>query len=249
MEHSIDTKDVPPVSTSLGRIPYALRDELEKELDNLQKSGCIEESNSPYTSALVLVRKKEGGLQICVNYRALNRDTVLDKYLIPRIDELIDRVGACKAKVFSALDLMKGYHQVKVREEDKHKTAFVCHQGLYQYRRMPFGLTNAPATFQRLIDKVFNKTDWPFVFTYLDDILIASKSMEEHFDHIAAVLTKISEVGLRLQPGKCCLARTEIEYLGHTLTSAGVRPNNTKVEAVKKFPQSKLAQDIKASLV
>ena len=137
---------------------------------------------------------------------------------------------------------------MKVREEDKHKTAFVCHQGLYQYRRMPFGLTNAPATFQRLIDKLFNKKDWPFVFTYLDDILIASKSMEEHFDPIAAVLTKISEVGLRLRPGKCCFARTEIEYLGHTLTSAGVRPNNTKVEAVKEFPQPKSAQDIKSFL-
>ena len=119
VEHAIDTKDAPPVSTSLRRIPYALRDELEKELDNLQKSGCIEESNSPYTSALVLVRKKGGGLRICVDYRALNRDTILDKYPIPRIDELIDQVGACKAKVFSALDLMKGYHQVKVREEDK----------------------------------------------------------------------------------------------------------------------------------
>ena len=186
VEHAIDTKDAPPVSTSLRRIPYALRDELEKELDNLQKSGYIEESNSPYTSALVLVRKKGGGLRICVDYRALNRDTVLDKYPI-------------KDKVFSALDLMKGYHQVKVREEDKHKTAFACHQGLYQYRRMPFGLTNAPATFQRLIDKLFNKKDWSFVFTYLDDILIAPKSMEEHFDHIAAaVLTKLSEVGLRL---------------------------------------------------
>ena len=123
----------------------------------VQRSGCIEESNSPYTSALVLVRKKGGGLRICVDYRALNRDTVPDKYPIPRIDELIDRVGACKAKIFSALDLMKGYHQMKVRDEDKLKTVFVCHQGLYQYRRMPFGLINAPATFQRLIDKVFNK--------------------------------------------------------------------------------------------
>ena len=107
------------------------------------------------------MHKKGGGLHICVDYRALNRDTVPDKYPIPRIDELIDRVGRCKAKVFSALDLMKGYHQVKVKSEDKQKTAFVCHQGLYQYRRMPFGLTNVPATFQQLIDKLFDKQRWP----------------------------------------------------------------------------------------
>ena len=109
-----------------------LREELEKEFDNLKRSGCIEESNSPYASALVLVCKKGGGLRACVDYRAFNRDTVPDRYSIPRIDKLIDRVDSCKAKVFSALDLMKGYHQVKVRNEDKEKTAFVCHQGLFQ---------------------------------------------------------------------------------------------------------------------
>ena len=174
VEHSINTKGALPVSTNPRRIPYSLRAELEKELENLQRIGCIEKSNSAYASALVLVRKKGGGLRVCVDYRALNKDTEPDKYPIPRIDELIDRVGRCKAKIFSALDLMKGYHQVKMKEEDKHKTAFVCHDGLYQYRRMPFGLTNAPATFQRLIDTIFTKKEWPFVFTYLDDILIAS---------------------------------------------------------------------------
>ena len=178
----------------------------------------------------------------------MNRDTVPDKYLIPRIDELIDRVDACKAKVFSVLDLMKGYHQVKVRDEDKQKTTFVCHQGLYQYRRMPFGLTNAPVTFQRLIDKLFDKKNWPFVFTYLDDILIASKSIEEHFEHVTAVLTKLTEVGLRLRPGKCFFARTEIEHLGHTITPSGVKPNDAKGKAVQEYPQPKSAQDIKAFL-
>jgi len=180
--------------------------------------------------------------------RALNRDTVPDKYPIPRIDELIGRVGSCKAKVFSALDLMKGYHQVKVRDEDKQKTAFVRHQGLYQYRRMPFGLTNALATFQRLIDKLFDKRKWPFVFTYLDDILIASKLIEEHFDHVSAVITKLTAVSLRLRPEKCHFARAEIEYLGHTLTPSGVKPNNAKVKTVQEFPQPKSAQKIKSFL-
>ena len=236
VEHSIDTKGAPPVSTSPRRIPYSLRTELEKELENLQRIGCIEKSNSAYASALVLVRKKGGGLRVCVDYRALNKDTEPDKYPIPRIDELIDQVGKCKAKVFSALDLMKGYHQVKVKEEDKYKTAFVCHHGLYQYRRMPFGLTNAPATFQRLIDTILSKKEWPFVFTYLDDILIASSSVEEHKEHVSKVLQKLAETGLRLTPEKCCFAKTEIEYLGYTLTPNGVKPNDTKVRAITEFP-------------
>ena len=248
VEHSINTKGALPVSTNPRRIPYSLRAELEKELENLQRIGCIEKSNSAYASALVLVRKKGGGLRVCVDYRALNKDTEPDKYPIPRIDELIDRVGRCKAKIFSALDLMKGYHQVKMKEEDKHKTAFVCHDGLYQYRRMPFGLTNAPATFQRLIDTIFTKKEWPFVFTYLDDILIASSSMEEHKEHVSKVLQKLAESGLRLTPEKCCFAKTEIEYLGYTLTPKGVKPNDTKIKAITEFPTPSDVSGIKRFL-
>lgn len=117
-------------------------------MTSLLATGCIEPSTSPYTSALVLGRKKGGGLRVCVDYRGVNKDTIVDKYPIPRIDELIDMVGRSKPKIFMSLDLMWGYHQVKMDDGSKHKTAFVCHMGLFQSRRMPFGLTNAPATFQ-----------------------------------------------------------------------------------------------------
>ena len=173
----------------------------------------------------MLVRKKGGGLRVCVDYRALNKDTVQDRFPILRIDELVDMVGRCKATVFSALDLMKGYHQVKMTQEDKEKTAFICPNGLFQYRRMPFGLTNAPATFQRLMTSLFVGNEWPFVFIYLDDILIASRSMEEHVIHVTKVLDKLREAGLRLRPGKCMFAQKEIDYLGFTLTEKGIRPN------------------------
>jgi len=113
---------------------------------------------------------------VCVYYPTLNRDTIPDRYPLPLIDELMDMVGRRRAKVFSSLDLMKGYHQVSMDESSRHKTAFICHLGLYQYRRMPFGLTNAPATFQRLMGKLFSGRDWDFVFVYLDDILIASQT-------------------------------------------------------------------------
>ena len=161
-----------PVRTTPRRLPYALRTELEKELSKLLESGCIEPSTSPYSSGLVLVRKKDGGLRVCVDYRGINKDTIPDCYPIPRLDDLIDMVGRCKGKIFSTLDLMKGYHQIRMEEDSKSKTAFVCHTGLFQYRRMPFGLTNAPATFQWLMNQLFSGDEWRFVFVYLDDLLM-----------------------------------------------------------------------------
>ncbi len=138
-----------------------------------------------------------------MDYRSINKDTILDRYPLPRVDELLDAIGNQKAMYFTTLDLMRGYHQVKMAEESKEKTALVCHRGLYQYCRMPFGLTNAPATFQRLMDKLFN--GWNFVFIYLDDILIASRSFSEHITHIMQVLQRLQEAGLKVKPSKCTL--------------------------------------------
>ena len=248
VEHSIETMDNQPVRVSPRRLPYALRTELEAELTKLMNTGCIEESSSPYASGLVLVRKKDGGLRVCVDYWLLNKKTVPDCYPIPRIDEMIDTIGRQKGKVFTSLDLMKGYHQVKVAEDCKCKTAFTCHMGLYQYRRMPFGLTNAPATFQRLMNRLFTGEQWRFVYVYLDDILIVSSNMEEHLVHVGKVLKRLDEAGLRLRPGKCAFAQEEIDYLGYTLSALGVRPNNRKVQAIQEFPRPTSAKAVKSFL-
>ena len=133
--HSIETGNAKPVQTLPRRLPYALRKELELELSTLLDTGCIEACVSPYSSALVLVRKKGGGLRVCVDYRGVNKDTIPDKYPIPHIDKLIDMVGRNKPRVFTSLDLMRGYHQVKIAESSKHKIAFVCHLG--QYHAVP----------------------------------------------------------------------------------------------------------------
>ena len=137
--HSIDTGNAKPVQTLPRRLPYALRKELELELSTLLDAGCIEPCVSPYSSALVLVRKKGGGLRVCVDYRGVNRDTIPDKYPIPRIDELIDMVGKNEPTVFTSLDLMRGYHQVKMAKESMHKTAFVCHLGHISTGECPLG--------------------------------------------------------------------------------------------------------------
>ena len=126
------------------------------------------------------MRKKDGGLRVRVDYRSINKRTIPDHYPIPRINDLIDMVGCCRGQIFTTLDLMKGYHQIKMVPESKDKTAFTCHLVLFQYKRMPFGLTNTPATFQCLMNQLFSGKDWNFVFVYLDDILIVSKSFEEH---------------------------------------------------------------------
>ena len=230
------------------RLPYVVRKELEEELNKLMQIGCVEPSSSPYASPLVLVRKKEGGLRVCVDYRNINQNTVLDRYPIPRIDELVDMMGRNKPKVFSSLDLMRGYHQVRMADDSKQKTAFTCYLGLFQYCRMPFGLTNAPATFQRLMSQLFSGKEWYFVFVYLDDILIASGDISEHVTHVKRVLSRLKEAGLRLKPSKCKFATTTIQYLGHTLTPAGVQPNEAKITAVKEFPRPQSVKQVKSFL-
>ena len=248
VEHKITMKEHQPIRAPPRRLPYALREELESELGKLLDTGCVERSSSPYSSGLVLVRKKDGGLRVCVDYRGINKDTVPDCFPIPRIDDLIDMVGRCKGKVFTTLDLMKGYHQIRMHSESKDKTAFTCHMGHFQYRRMPFGLTNAPATFQRLMSQLFNGREWDFLFIYLDDLLIVSKSMSEHLEHLEKVLNRLMEVGLKLKPGKCTFAQEQVDYLGHTLSAEGVRPNRAKVVAVRDFPKPKSSKEVKSFL-
>ena len=248
VEHSIQMDDCTPIKASPRRLPYKLRDKLEQELQNLMETGCIEPSSSSFASGLVLVRKKDGGLRVCVDYRGINKRTILDHYPIPRTDDLIDMIGRCRGQIFTTLDLMKGYHQIKMSPESKDKTAFTCHLGLFQYKRMPFGLTNAPATFQRLMNKLFSGAEWNFVFVYLDDILIVSKSFEEHRRHVEKVLQDLEEVGLKLKPKKCAFAQTNIDYLGHTLSPQGVQPNEAKVAAVKEFPRPTSSTEVRRFL-
>ena len=131
VEHSIDTNGARPTKTFAWRLPYALRKELEEELTKLRAAGCIEPSTSPYASGLVLVRKKDGSLRVCVDYRKLNQDTIPDRYPMPRVDELVDAIGRRKGRYFSTLDMMKGYHQVKMDEQSKCKTVFICHRGYF----------------------------------------------------------------------------------------------------------------------
>ena len=209
-------------------------EECRKQLEGFCAKQHTRPSQSPYAAPVLFARKKGGALRFCIDYRGLNRQTVKDRYPMPRIDELLDQLLG--AKVFTKLDLASGYHQVRVAEEDIHKTAFRTRYGHYEFTVMPFGLTNAPATFQRLMNRVLAPFIDKFVVVYLDDILIYSRTEEEHEQHLRTVLQRLREEKLYCRRHKCELGATEVEYLGHVVSAKGVRMDSSKVSAVENWP-------------
>ena len=198
----------------------------------------VQPSRSPWSSPVIRVRKKDGSHRFCVDYCHLNSVTKSENFPLPRIDDLLDQLG--KARIFSTLDLASGYWQIRVHPDSREKTAFITPQGLFEFRVMPFGLTNAPAIFQRLMQQVLtnlNPAAGPnWVVVYIDDVLVFSRTLEEHLDHLQRVIIRLQEVGLKLKPAKCHFAREQVEYLGHLITRSGLKPNPKLVAAVCKFP-------------
>ena len=190
VQHQIKTE---PGSKPPYRPPYRLgpaeQDELEEQVKDLLAQGFIRPSCSPYGAPVLFVPKKDGRWRMCIDYRALNKQTIKDRYPLPRIDLLLDRLG--QARVFTKLDLAQGYHQIAMAEDSIAKTAFCTHLGQWEFVVMPFGLCNAPSTFQRLMNKVFAKENNSFILVYLDDILVYSRSFEEHWDHLQRALERL----------------------------------------------------------
>ena len=193
--------------------------EVKKQLDDLLAKGWIQPSVSPYGAPILFVRKKEGSLRMCVDYRALNKQTIKNRYPLPRPDELLDQLHG--AAVFSKIDLQSGYHQVRVAEDDVYKTAFRTRYGHFEFKVLPFGLTNAPATFMSFMHDVLRPYLDEFVVVFLDDILIFSKNETEHLAHLKLVLQKLREHHLFAKLSKCAFCLQEVEFLGHIVTKDG----------------------------
>ena len=180
------------------------------------------------------------------DYRALNRQTIRDRYPLPRIDDLLDRLG--KAKHFTTLDLAFGYHQIAVQEEDIPKTAFRTQRGHFEFVVMPFGVTNAPSTFQRMMNSLFKEELDDYVLVYLDDILVFSSTLEEHIAHIRKALERLRTAKLYARLHKCAFFQRRVEYLGFNVSAESIQPSQDKVKAIVEWPKPQSVRDIRGFL-
>ena len=246
LEHGIETHG-PPLRQPYRRQNPAVRREEMTQVQQMLSSSVIRPSNSPWASPVVMVRKKDGSLRFCVDFRQLNAATVKDAHPLPRIDDLLDALHG--AKWFSTLDLKSGYWQVPIAEQDKEKTAFRTSSGqLYEFNQVPFGLCNAPATFSHLMDRVLAGLHWETCLFYLDDIIVFSSTWEEHLARLREVFERLRHAKLKLGAPKCTFAAKEVSYLGHRVTEEGLLPDPSLLAAIRDIPPPKTATEVRSFL-
>ncbi|WVZ57864.1 hypothetical protein U9M48_008199 [Paspalum notatum var. saurae] len=227
-----------PIAKRQYRVAPKEQELIKENIDELLGKGFIRPSSSPWAFPVLFVDKKDGTRRMCVDYRALNDVTIKNKYPLPRIDNLFDQLqGAC---VFSKIDLRSGYHQMKIRPFDIPKTAFITRFGLYEYIVMSFGLTNAPAYFMNLMNKVFMEYLDKFVVVFTDDILIYSKTEEEHEEHLRLVLQKLRDHKLYAKLSKCEFWLDQVPFLGHIVSKGGIMVDPSKISSVMDWKVPKL---------
>ncbi|WRX08486.1 Reverse transcriptase domain - like 6 [Theobroma cacao] len=233
-----------PISIPPYRMAPAELKELKDQLEDLLDKGFIRPSVSPWGAPVLFVKMKDGSLRLCIDYRQLNKVTVKNKYPLPRIDDLFDQLQG--AQCFSKIDLRSGYHQLRIRNEDIPKTAFRTRYGHYEFLVMSFGLTNAPAAFMDLMNRVFKPYLDKFVVVFIDDILIYSKSREEHEQHLKIVLQILREHRLYAKFSKCEFWLESVAFLGHVVSKDGIQVDSKKIEAVEKWPRPTSVMEIRS---
>ena len=246
IKHCINTGDEPPVKQALRRKPIGFENEEEDNLKLMLETGVITESSSDWASAPVLVRKKDGSVRYCVDYRSLNKKTVKDLFPLPSISQCLDQLSG--NMYFSTLDMASGYWQIKVDPRDRHKPAFITKFGLFEHQKMAFGVCNAPATFQRVMQFVLRGLTWTKLLSYLDDVIILGKDFEDHLSNLETTLTRFRKYNLKLKPKKCSLFQTETLFLGRIVSAEGVAVNPENVQKVRDWPVPKSVKDVERFL-
>ena len=247
VEFEIKTEEgaVPP-----NKPPYRLspkeHEELQAQIDDLLAQGHIRPSQSPYGAPVLFVPKKDGRWRMCIDYRALNKQTIRDRYPLPRIDDLLDRLG--RAQHFSTLDLASGYHQIAVKTSDIPKTAFRTQRGHFEFLVMPFGVTNAPATFQRMMNAVFKEELDTFVLVYLDDILVFSRTVGRAYQSFEDSAEETKGCKIICETPQMFIFPERVEYLGFDVSRDGIQPSPEKVRTVVEWPRPQGVKDVRSFL-
>jgi hypothetical protein len=229
LKMEINTEDEKPVQRAYNNIARPLIEEVKSHIEDLLNRQWITPSNSAWSSPMVLVRKKDGSLRLCCDFRRLNKKTIPDKHPLPRVQASLDSLGG--SKFFSVLDQTRAYHQGYIAEEDRHKTAFITPWGLYQWVRIPFGLTNAPAAFQRYMEGMVGEFRDKFAIPYLDDVIVYSGTFEDHLCELRKVLQRCRERGLKLNLSKCDFFKSEVKFLGRIVSKDGYRMDDDNIKA------------------
>ena len=221
----------------------AYAEEEKKAIEDLKAKGVIRDSTSPWASPIVLVKKKDGSIRPCVDYRKVNELVKPDGFPLPRIQDCLDAVAG--SKFFSTFDLLSGYFQIPLLEEDIPKSAFVCKYGHFEMTRMPFGLNNSASTFQRTMELALQGLQWITCLIYIDDVIVYGKSFDEHMHRVEEVLERIKAAGFKLKAQKCLLLQTEVVFLGHVVSGEGVKPNPTNIAKIASWPVPRTPRQVK----
>ena len=246
VEHTIELENPKPIRCAPYRTSPETKQEIEKHVKEMLKNGIIRESNSAWAAPVILVKKPDNSTRFCIDYRKLNNVTVKSAMPLPRTDEIFDHLS--NAKYFSSLDLLQGFHQLNVAEESRKYTAFTTHLGLFEFLKLPFGLTGAPATFSLAMAAALRDVNWKLAMAYVDDVITYSPTFSEHIRRLDIVFQKFREANLKLNPTKCFFLQKKLNFLGHTVTSEGISPNEDKIKIVKEFVAPKNPKGIKQFL-
>ena len=246
VQHHIDTGDHAPIRQRAYRVPAAQKERIEHCIDEMLEQGVIRPSTSAWSSPVVLIKKPDGSDRFCCDLRKVNSVTKKDSYPLPRIADTLDALSG--AQFFSSIDLMAGYWQIELTEQSREKTAFVTHAGLFEFNVMAFGLCNAPSCFQRLMECVLRGLNWKIALIYLDDVLVYSRTFEDHLQHLRLVFQRFREANLKLKPKKCHFGQRKVKYLGHVISREGIQPDPEKISAIKEYPVPRSVKDVRAFL-